>query len=367
MSAAAIVVPPPLPPPLTPSSSVVDLIVEEIVSIAATKKKKLLPSSGVEEFELATTNSGANGMLLYEDSRSRQKHPQIQRLPNYNGSFSRVGTVGDGNCLLHAILFSLSPTYRRFNKAARSYIADKFRELLIDQIETLRTLADVTYSEIGGADALEENFEILLGKREEIHLEMAPLIAQLYGFNLLAVKLKPHSLSFRPVCVTYIAYKPELPTMIVNYIGGGLDFGNTNAFHEGGHYEAIFKPSFSSPSPIRLVIPNTMNRRKTIKEKGKELAAGTGTIESPLPLPLRRSTRVTAKATKNITPSSTDIIKINLEKSQFVFYHEEIADILAMFEKEACHTSTSHTPSLLDEITHNIKKLNLTNKNKNKL
>lgn len=361
MSAAAANIIPPLPPPLSPSSSVVDLIVEEIVSIAATKKKKLLPSTGVEEFELATTNSGANGMLLYEDSRSRQKHPQLQRLPNYNGSFSRVGTVGDGNCLLHAILFSLSPTYRRFNKAARSYIADQFREFLIDQIESLRALADVTYFEIGGAEALEENFEILLGKREEIHLEMAPLIAQLYGFNLLAVKLKPHSLSFRPVCVTFIAYKPELPTMIVNYIGGGLDFGNTNAFHEGGHYEAIFKPSFSSPSLIRLVIPNATNRIKTIKGKG-----GAGTTEGPLPL--RRSTRTTAKATKNITPPSTDIIKINLEKSQFVFRHEEIADILAMFEKEACHTSPTHSPSpsLLDEITHKIEKINLTNKNRNK-
>jgi len=208
--------------------------VETIVQgIVATASRKMILAR--QEFE--PIEPTLNDMLQWEDSK--HKYAQIQDLP---GGFSRVGTVGDGNCLLHSFLFALSPTYRAYNKAARSYIADEFRNILIARADELRALADSTYFEIGGAVALEENFEILEAAREEINIEMAPLIAQLYGFNLLAVQVRA-DMSLHPVCATYIAYNPGLPTVVVNYIGGGLDIGNVGeGFQSGGHYEAIFAP-----------------------------------------------------------------------------------------------------------------------------
>lgn len=210
------------------------LDVETIVQgIVATATRKMIMAR--QEFE--PVDPILSDMLQWEDSK--HKYAQIQDLP---GGFARVGTVGDGNCLLHSFLFALSPTYRAYNKAARSYIADEFRNILIARADELRALADSTYFEIGGAVALEENFEILEGAREEINIEMAPLIAQLYGFNLLAVQVRA-DMSLHPVCATYIAYTPVLPTVLVNYIGGGLDFGNMGeGFQSGGHYEAIFAP-----------------------------------------------------------------------------------------------------------------------------
>ena len=210
------------------------LDVETIVQgIVATATRKMILAR--QEFE--PIDPTVNDMLQWEDSK--HKYAQIQDLP---GGFARVGTVGDGNCLLHSFLFALSPTYRAYNKAARSYIADEFRNILIARADELRALADATYFEIGGAVALEENFEILEGAREEIDIEMAPLIAQLYGFNLLVVQVRA-DMSIHPVCATYIAYNPALPTVLVNYIGGGLDIGNVGeGFESGGHYEAMFAP-----------------------------------------------------------------------------------------------------------------------------
>jgi hypothetical protein len=249
-------------------------------------------------------------MLQWEDSK--HKYAQIQELPE--GGLARIGTVGDGNCLLHSFLFALSPTYRSHNKAARSYIADEFRKILISRADELRNLADVTYPEIGGSAALEENFDILEGKREELNIEMAPLIAQLYGFNLLAVQVRG-DMSLRPVCATYISYNPVLPTVLVNYLGGGLDIGNAaEGFMPGGHYEAIFAP---------ILVPVV-----------EEEAAPTGTKK-----------RTTRKRKEEAPRVSLDLVK-----TRFTFRHSDIHGLLAKFEKACKPELSAEAAALMAEI-----------------
>ena len=282
-----------------------DLDIETIVvGIVATATRKMLL---VKKEEYEPFDPTLNDMLQWEDSK--HKYAQIQELPG--GELSRIGTVGDGNCLLHSFLFALSPTYRAHNKAARSYIADKFREILIARADELRSLADVTYPEIGGAAALEENFEILDGKREELNIEMAPLIAQLYGFNLLAVQVRG-DMSLHPVCATYIAYNPALPTVLVNYIGGGLDIGNAaEGFMSGGHYEAIFAPK------LVPVVEEAAPAGKRTTRKRKE--------ESPR-------------------------VSIDLVRTRFIFRHSEIRGLLSAFEVACKPELSAEAAALIAEI-----------------
>jgi len=215
------------------------------------------------------------------DMLAATKPIEIQVLPLK--PLMRVGTVGDGNCLLHAILFSSSPTYRAHNKISRTKISDAFRNILVAREEELLDLADTFYAEAGGAAALVESFEILKGKREEISLEMGPIIARLFGSNLLAIQVK-EDISLKPATVTMTNYDPTLPTIVVNYIGGGLNFGNAN-FQSGGHYEVIIagvvaaaSSSSSSSSSEKSVgkavggagaasAGKTSARRKTVKKK----------------------------------------------------------------------------------------------------
>jgi len=186
---------------------------------------------------------------------------QIQLLPD---GFTRIGTVGDGNCMLHSMLFSQSPIYRQYTPAARSKIVDEFRAMLQTQESQLRGLADILYSEIGGASALEESFEILRQHREEINIELGPLIARLFGANFLALQLQD-SMAFRPVRLTWQPrYDSSLPTILVNYIGGGLNFGHAN-FQGSGHYETIIH------APMQLV--NSSDHRKTRKASTMAAAA----------------------------------------------------------------------------------------------
>jgi hypothetical protein len=161
--------------------------------------------------------------------------PEIQELPI--PPLLRVGTVGDGNCMLHSLLFATSPTYRSHDADSRSVIADRFREILIAREEELKDLADVFFVEIGGAGALAESFDILHEGREEVNLELGLLIARLYGYNFLAVQVRD-DMSLRPVRMTLTNRDETLPTILVNYIGGGLDFGQAD-FQADGHYEAI--------------------------------------------------------------------------------------------------------------------------------
>ena len=171
--------------------------------------------------------------------------PEIQ--PLALPPLTRVGTVGDGNCMLHSILFATSATYRSHDEDSRSIIADKFREVLIAREEELKDLADAFFPEVGGAMALEESFEILHGEREEINLELGLLIARLYGYNFIAVQVQS-DLTMRPVRMTMTNRDEALPTIAVNYLGGGVDFGRSG-FSEGGHYEVIVSAELGPVTP----------------------------------------------------------------------------------------------------------------------
>jgi len=211
---------------------------------------------GVTEYRLVAPDD--NGMLRWPTGS--RKYADIQELTLYG--LGRLGTVGDGNCLIHSILTLMSPTYRSHNGPSRSLIADEFREVLKAREGKLRELADTTFAEIGGAVALEESFDILRGKREEINIELAPLIGALYGVNLLAVQIND-DMTLKPACATWKGFDPTRPTILVNYLGGGMDFGDVG-FVEGGHYESILAPTLVMPAV------NRGTTRKAGKSAAKE-------------------------------------------------------------------------------------------------
>ena len=191
--------------------------------------------------------SSSNKMLRWG------KEAEIQRLnPN---PLMRVGTVGDGNCMLHSILFATSPTYRSCTDSEiQSGIADHFRYILKDRIEELEDLADIFFPDIEGHVGLEESFDVLLEDREEIDLEMGLLIARLYQYNFLAIQIKSN-MSLKPARLTHRNWDNTLPTILVNYIGGGLDFGQKGSkFSISGHYEALLLGALipDSPKIVRL-------------------------------------------------------------------------------------------------------------------
>jgi hypothetical protein len=251
----------------------------------------------------STVRSDDDGMLHWPGGR--RKYAEFQSLEGYG--LGRVGTVGDGNCLLHSLLFLLSPTYRAHDGDSRSEIADAFRDVLKAREAEIRDLADITYAEIGGASALEESFEILQGDREEINIELAPLIGRLYGVNLLAVQINP-DMTLRPVCATWAGFDAARPTILVNYLGGGLDFGNVG-FMEGGHYEAIFAP--------------VVTASEEPSEAAAAASAGAGA---------RRSTRRKA-APKKKAPT---YVTLNEVATQYVLQPgaPSLAPILEMFETQ---------------------------------
>jgi hypothetical protein len=179
--------------------------------------------------------------------------PSAEFQPLGDISMARMGTVGDGNCLLHSILFLLSPTYRAYNATARSYIAREFRDRLVIREAGLREAADAMFAEIGGSLALEESFEILheVGDAkkkmppEELNIEMGMLIARMFGYNFHAVQAQEDG-SLQPVCMTVRNRDPALPTILVHFIGGATNIGAAaDAYRASGHYEAVIVPVFS--------------------------------------------------------------------------------------------------------------------------
>jgi hypothetical protein len=122
--------------------------------------------------------------------------------------------------------------------------------------------------------------------------------------NLLAVQINP-DMTLRPVCATWAGFDATRPTILVNYLGGGLDFGNVG-FMEGGHYEAIFAPVV------------------TASEEPSEAAAAAGAGAR------RRSTRRTAKK------KAPTYITLNEVATQYVFQPGAplLAPILEMFETQ---------------------------------
>lgn len=178
---------------------------------------------------------------------------EIQQIPL---GLWRIGAIGDGNCMLHSILTALSPTYRRQNKTNRQLIADAWREVLMERVEELKDLADILYFNIGGADAIKDSFDIIYTKRDELSLDIGPLITRLYEANFLVVQLDTE-LNIKPACQTRLTYDPSLPTVVINYLGGGLNFGNV-AFQEDGHYEVIIRTSMAGLNTSRPVVINEL-------------------------------------------------------------------------------------------------------------
>ena len=153
----------------------------------------------------------------------------VQSFPHLH--LLRIGTWGDGNCLLHAILYSTSETYRSLAVKDKPAVAVKFRRILVTRIEELRLMADELYPDIGGADSIEDTFTDLTSSDDSyLGIELGNLIARMYGFNFLAMTIgAPHGsigqkpstklIHADPIPSTYVGFDVTLPTILVNYVG----------------------------------------------------------------------------------------------------------------------------------------------------
>ena len=190
----------------------------------------------------------------------------------------RVGAIGDGNCMIHSMLFAASPSYRQEGNKHRALIADKFRGVLNARVGELKALADGMYAEIGGWEALAESFNILTGGvRSEVNIDMGPVIARLYKLNFLAVHVVRGVLT--PMVQTYNGglYDPALPTILVNYrswqivdlrgsvssssssSGSGSGFGSRSG-PVANHYEVIVSGTLQPK-------PQTASKKKSRRKK----------------------------------------------------------------------------------------------------
>lgn len=268
-----------------------------IAIVVSNPKKKLLLEKGA--YELADPTS--SDMLSWADPRAGSKNAELQDL--IVPGFARVGTVGDGNCMIHSFLYALSPTYRAHNRAARAYLADQFRNVLIARRADLEITADILYYKVGGAAAAAEWFETLEGKREELNIEMGALIARIYNVNFLAVQVLD-DMSLRPVCMTLIGHDPTLPTVLVNYIGGGVNVGNTG-FMPGGHYEAILKPVLAAAAAAVATEAAVNSKRRTTHKRAAAAGAGAG--------------------------AATATVSLDEVRTRYLFSEAELGPILALF------------------------------------
>lgn len=208
----------------------------EILTLAIMERSRKKVGSTPPVYEIIPMRAGAD-MLNWKGN------VQIQDI---NHGFWRVGAIGDGNCLLHSFMTAASPTYRMQNMTTRQYIVDTFRKVLMARMDNIRDQMDVLYFDIGGASALEDSLEIINVKRDEIGLEVAPAIARIYGFNFLAVGIDD-LLVWRPFCQTIKGFDPEMPTVLIHYMGAGANFSESkHGFSEAGHYEVIVRPVMES-------------------------------------------------------------------------------------------------------------------------
>lgn len=212
----------------------------------------------------------------------------------------RVAAIGDGNCLLHSMLYATSPTYRSHENTVREYLAAAFRTELITRIDALRDLAMTYYPEYAGEEMsiIPEMLGDLVEGNEELDVKMAPIIGLLYGYNLLLLQITATG-HVRPVRSSFRQFNPALPSLLIHYVGGGVDFGHRE-FQAGGHYEPIVS------ADGRLSSSDKKEKDKA-KEKDKSKA---------------RSTRKKAK-----------VIHLPVD-TKYVFPSEarELTPILALFE-----------------------------------
>jgi hypothetical protein len=260
-----------------------------------------LPDPMIPEYHVLDPARGAD-MLSWSVGRSKHEklHVQIQDIGD---GLARVGAIGDGNCMVHSMFTATSPTYRAQTMEVRQEIADRFRDILSARIEELSTIAEIIYVEQGGAIAFSDSFENLVeggAGRSEIDMELGPVIGQLYGFNYLAVSLDAR-LNMLPVRQTLLGRRPDLPTVLIHYIGGALEGGegvNASQFSGHGHYEVVIKPVVAG-------------------------GAAAGRTSSS-----RRAT--TAKRTSGVLPAS-GAITLNEVATTFMFTEAELASVLAKF------------------------------------
>lgn len=194
---------------------------------------------------------------------------QIQEIGPVGSGYARIGTIGDGNCMIHSMFTAASPTYRSFVKRDRQKIADMFRDVLRERIDDIRAEVDAIYFEIGGSGALEDSFVNLADPagRTEIDMELGPAIAHLYGHNFMAVTLN-EALDMEPVCLTLNGYDPSgsLPTILINYIGGSTNIGKGSAafvdMGGAGHFEVIIRPVFAAEAASGSARRTTRSAKK---------------------------------------------------------------------------------------------------------
>jgi hypothetical protein len=188
---------------------------------------------------------------------------EIQELPL---GLKRVSAIGDGNCLLHSFLYSTDPEYRTAAPKQRKTRASNFRSELSTRIDELRADADAYYAAAGGSVVVEESLADLPEDRVELGIEIAPLIGRLYGYNVLAVRLDGTG-TLRPVRSTWGHFNEALPTVIIHYVGGGLDFAQ-DEFMTDGHYEPVIYSEVVARTSDKSSESGSQ-KRKTQKRKRK--------------------------------------------------------------------------------------------------
>jgi hypothetical protein len=187
--------------------------------------------------------------------------------------FQRIGAIGDGNCLLHSFLFATSPTYRSHDDSMRKYIAVEFRAHVAANEDELNTLATDYYGEErGGALIIEESMLDLTTKtHDELGVEFVPILGKLFDYNLIAVQRHADG-TVRPVRNTFLHFDEANPTIVINYVGAGLDFGHAD-YEIDGHYEPVvwseadMSGVTSSPSSEKKGKSKAKGKRQTKKKE----------------------------------------------------------------------------------------------------
>ena len=264
---------------------------------------------------------------------------QPQGIQFLTDRIARVGTIGDGNCLLHAILFATSPSYRACNQNDRRVLARQFREYLKAHEDALRDEADALYAEEGGSGIFDHTFITLHDTAspppEELDIEMGLFVAAHLELNFLAVKLTGDPADpMEAVCLTFKGYNPVRDTILVNYYGGGVDFGAAatgQSFTAGGHYEAVVD---AVTMPTKLTAPKkVLSHSKTVKSSSASAAAA--------------KKKTTSSGTRKRTKGFPVLLNDGL--SSYLFTHDQLVTrgILDLFEPRCADEAAA---SLLDAV-----------------
>ena len=266
---------------------------------------------------------------------------QPQGIQFLTDRIARVGTIGDGNCLLHAILFATSPSYRVCSQSDRRILAKQFREYLKAHEDALRDEADALYAEEGGSEIFDHAFITLHDTAspppEELDIEMGLFVAAHLELNFLAIKLTGDPADpIEAVCLTFKGYEPGRDTIVVNYYGGGVDFGAAaigQSFTAGGHYEAVVD---AVTMPTKLTAPKkVLSHSKTVKSSSASAASAAA------------KKKTTSSGTRKRTKGFPVILNDGL--SSYLFTHDQLVTrgILDLFEPRCADEAAA---SLLDAL-----------------